>query len=115
MIKVDNVSYKQLKEHENILAAAYKGNYLNAPYLTVKTIYDIVVKVGYNGQANFTCTRCRLNFIKEVGKAYFEFKQKLADSAAKAREAKAAKSQQDAIPEPEQQNVEPGNPEIPTE
>lgn len=115
MIRLDNNTYKQLKEHENILAAAYKGNYLNAPYLTVKTIYDIVVKVGYNGQANFTCTRCRLNFIKEVGKAYFDYKQKLADSAAKAREAKAAKSQQDAIPEPEQQNVEPGNPEIPTE
>ena len=115
MIRLDNNTYKQLKEHENILAAAYKGNYLNAPYLTVKTIYDIVVKVGYNGQANFTCTRCRLNFIKEVGKAYFDFKQKLADSAAKAREAKAAKSQQNAIPAPEQQNVEPGNPEIPTE
>ena len=115
MIKLDNTTYKQLKEHENILAAAYKGNYLNAPYLTVKTIYDIVVKVGYNGRENFTCTRCRLKFIKEVGKVYFEYKQKLSDSAAKAREAKAAKSQQDAIPEPEQQNVEPGNPEIPTE
>jgi hypothetical protein len=115
MIKLDNSSYKQLKEHENILAAAYKGNYLNAPYLTVKTIYDIVVKVGYNGQANFTCTRCRLNFIKEVGKAYFDYKQKLADSAEKARIAKAAKSRQNAIPEPDGQDTEPTKPEIPTE
>ena len=115
MIRLDNNTYKQLKAHENILAAAYKGNYLNAPYLTVKTIYDIDVKVGYNGQANFTCTRCRLNFIKEVGKAYFDFKQKLADSAAKAREAKAAKSKQNVNPEPEGQDTEPTKPEIPTE
>lgn len=93
MIRLDNNAYKQLKEHENILAAAYKGNYLNAPYLTVKKIYDIAVKVGYNGRANFTCTRCRLNFIKEVGKAYFDFKQKLADSAEKARAAKAEKKE----------------------
>ena len=81
----------------------------------MKTIYDIVVKVGYNGRENFTCTRCRLKFIKEVGKVYFEYKQKLSDSAAKAREAKAAKSQQDAIPAPEEQNTEPTKPEIPTE
>ncbi len=91
MIKVDNVSYKQLKAHENVLAAAYKGDYLNAPYTTVKAIYDIAVRIGYNGRPNFTCTRCRLTMLKEVGKAYFDFKQKLADSAAKAREAKAEK------------------------
>lgn len=93
MIKVDNVSYKQLKAHENVLAAAYKGDYLNAPYTTVKAIYDIAVRCGYNGRANLTCTRCRLNLLKDVGKAYFDFKQKLADSAEKAREAKAAKKE----------------------
>ena len=93
MIKVDNVSYKQLKAHENVLAAAYKGDYLNAPYTTVKAIYDIAVRIGYNGRPNFTCTRCRLTMLKEVGKAYFDYKQKLADSAEKAREAKAAKKE----------------------
>ena len=93
MIKVDNVSYKQLKAHENVLAAAYKGDYLNAPYTTVKAIYDIAVRCGYNGRANLNCTRCRLNLIKEVGKVYFEYKQKLAESAAKAREAKAEKKE----------------------
>ena len=91
MIKLDNNAYKQLKEHENILAAGYKGDYLNAPYTTVKAIYDIAVRCGYNGRANLNCTRCRLNLIKEVGKAYFEYKQKLAESAEKARAAKAEK------------------------
>lgn len=93
MIKVDNVSYKQLKAHENVLAAAYKGDYLNAPYTVVKAVYDIAVRIGYNGRPNFTCTRCRLNLLKEVGKAYFDYKQRLADSAEKAREAKAAKKE----------------------
>lgn len=93
MIKLDNPSYRQLKAHENVLAAAYKGDYLNAPYTTVKAIYDIAVRCGYNGRANLTCTRCRLNLLKDVGKAYFDFKQKLADSAEKAREAKAAKKE----------------------
>lgn len=93
MIKLDNNAYKQLKEYDGVLAAGYKGDYLNAPYTTVKTIYDIAVRCGYNGRANLNCTRCRLNLIKEVGKAYFEYKQKLAESAAKAREAKAEKKE----------------------
>ena len=95
MIKLDNAAYKQLKEHENILAAGYKGDYLNAPYTTVKAIYDIAVRCGYNGRANLNCTRCRLNLIKEVGKVYFEMKQRLAESAEKARTAKAEKERQE--------------------
>ena len=91
MIKLDNKGYQQLKEHENVLAAAYKGDYMNCPYVTAKEILDIAIRCGYNGKTTLNCTRCRMNILKEVGKAYFEYKQKLADSAAKAREAKAAK------------------------
>lgn len=91
MIKMTSDAYRKLKQYENVLAAAYKGEYLNAPYLIVKDIKDIALTIGYNGHADLSCTRCRLNLAKTVGKAYFEYKAELQENAAKARAAKAAK------------------------
>jgi hypothetical protein len=102
MIKMTSSGYQKLKKHENIFKSTLYGNYLNAPYLTAKEIKDVAVSLGYSGNGNLSCTRCRFNLVKDVAKAYFDFKQKLADSAAKAREAKAEKEkvQNEQINEP---------------
>lgn len=94
MIVLNNISYNKLGKYESMLSQAYKGNYYSgATVLILKEIYEIVKNCGYRKSANFSCNSCRLQFLSEVGKAYFQYQSDLKETMRKVREGKIKKKE----------------------
>lgn len=88
MIVFNRKVYGELKQYETNFRQAVFGNYVNIPLVKVKEIYQKVKTIGYNKTAQFSCNSCRLKFLQEVGKAYFQYQSDLKETMRKVREGK---------------------------
>jgi hypothetical protein len=78
MIKLNKKTYKALQPYETYFRQAYYGCYLmNMSALKITNILEIVRKCGYVGSVTVGCNSCKLKFMKEIGKEYFEYQKSL--------------------------------------
>ena len=82
--------YKKLKDYEQQLTTALYCDY--ARNITIKglEILNSVYKELFNKDSGLGsgCGKCQLKALKEIAKEYFNYKEKLEDKMAKAREGK---------------------------
>lgn len=78
MIKLNKSIYKKLQPYETYFRQAHYGCYLmNMSSLKILDILEIVKKCGYVGSVTVSCNNCKLKFMKEIGKYYFEYQKSL--------------------------------------
>lgn len=102
--------YKKLKDYEQHLATAlycdYARNVTQKGFEVLNAVYkDIFGKESGLGSG---CGKCHLKALKELAKEYFNYKEKLEDKMAKAREGKNKEQEPEAVDEnnPVENNIE---------
>ena len=73
MIKINKNIYKQLKKYEMYLRQAKHCYLMNCSSKTILDVLEIVRKCGYVGSVNVACSNCKLKFLQEIAKPYFEY------------------------------------------
>lgn len=95
-----------LKQYDNRFYSAVNSNF--ARHLSsgaLNTIKDIFVSAGGSGfTANWNCSHCTLNFLKLVGKKYFEDKEKLEEAEKAERAAQLVKALDEVFAEVPDEN-----------
>lgn len=100
--------YKKLKEYEQHLTTALYCDYARNITTAGLQVLNEVYKELFNKESELGsgCGRCTLKALKELAKEYFNYKEKLEDKMAKAREGKNKEDNNKPTVEEENENGE---------
>lgn len=73
---MNDTKYEKLMKYEQIFLTAIKSNYARctrSQYDDMINIYYGTSTLAYTAKMGYSCSRCRLNEIKQIAREYFHY------------------------------------------